>query len=771
MTRENRERMPLLGSGFGEALMTQGVDREKKLQEAVAKLQAEMEAAGARIHDLVLAQPPTELLGYLWSQFFMGVLEHHKDRGEDKDPDRDLIRQFQLVLEYVHAVWSSHESTFTEGQLDEAKAKELMSECEALGGPMMAYAMTSSQLGASREFGDASPDIEFQAKSSWVLIRGHRYQVLEREFFEFALAPHDEALKKAYSIGAAEVAAGIQSIADTIRVGYSVAVGTFFDRFEHTYRLVETEGISLKEALEKTKAEDARAAPELETALRDMFFGGICNLSRHTKLPEPLLADMGYQPGHEKAFYANGPFKGTPFRTLPARIRPLIKLDDGYYATDGQFVRDSAYRAIQRGVIARLPEYREGWNKNQKVMTETAFPKILSSQLRGARLFEGVYFKEEGTGAWVETDLVGLLDDVMFVIEAKAGVMAMQSPATNFESHVRTIRELVLKAYRQCKRLIDYLASGGDRPIYRLQNGIYEEVAKINIATCRSVFPIGLTVEAFTPFSSMCKVIPEIAPIAARYPFISMSVDDLFVVGRFLPSAGELFHYLQVRQAVAGMPRATVFDETDHLGAYIVRNRFDQDMRQQLEKADMILWDSFSDRVDRHFEKENWETEPVPHQLYPPAIAQVLEVLDRERPHGWLRIDSAIRDYDEPSRAKLASIFGDLAKSLHVTRVRSFLFGGSSPIQIWLTCERAQPRSTEMQRRSEIACLVAKVPRVLVLIVQCDESGAVLGARCSQIAAPPMLRTDYPALMAEADRQRTRFMEMDRPKKRKKKGR
>jgi len=765
LAAENLEEL----TSLGEALVAQGEDREKKLQEVVGKLQAEMELAGARIRDLVLAQPPTTLLGYLWSQFFVAALKHHRDHSNDKGPDRDLIRRSQFVLEYVHAVWSGHKDSFAEGQLDETKAKELLAECDKLSGTMMHYAMASTQPKGTNELGDASGHIEFQAKSSWVLIRGHRYQVLEREFFEFALAPHNEALMKAYSVGSAQVAAGMQSIADTIRAGYSDAVGTLFERFEQTHGLAEAEGISLGEAIQKIKEKDASAAPEMENALRDIFSGGICNLSRHTELPELLLADIGYQPGQEEAFYADGPLKGTPFRTLPARVRPLIKLNDGYYATDGQFVRDSAYRAIQRALIARLPDYREGWNKNQKEMTETAFSKILATQLKGARFFDEVYFKDVATGTWVETDLVGLIDDILFVIESKAGVMAMQSPATNFESHVRTIRELVLKAYRQCKRFLDYLASGRDMPIYRLRDGNYEQIVKINIAKCRFVFPIGLTVEAFTPFSSMCKIIPEIAPIADKHAFISMSVDDLFVIRRFLPSAGELFHYLQVRQAVAGMPQAMMFDEIDHLGAYIVRNRFDQDMRQQLESADMLMWDSFSDRVDRHFEQENWETDPVPHQSYPAGITEILEVLDRQRPEGWLAIDSTIRDYDEESRIRLTSTIEDLIGTLRANRVRRVLFGNNSPIQIWLTCEQAQPTSAEIQRQGEIACLVAKTSKVSVLRLQCAEDGTVLGARCFRVAGPTILSLDYPALVAEADRLRANFKKNYASQKRKKK--
>ena len=564
-------------------------------------------------------------------------------------------------------------------------------------------------------------------------------------------------MKNAYGIGAAEIAAGIQTIADTILGGYSGAVSTLFEGFDQSQHLITEGGLSLEDATAKIRAENEDFEEKMGDALKDMFFGGICNVSKHSKLPEPLLQDMGYEPGAEKNFFAEGDLKGTPYRTLPARIRPLVKLKDGYYATDGQFVRDSAYRAIQRGLIARQPDYKEGWNKNQKAMTETAFPKILVQQLGGCALYEEVYFKEATTGEWVETDLVGVIDDTLFVIEAKAGVMAMQSPATNFASHLRTIRELVLKAYRQCDRFLKYLASGTDMPIYRLRNGDYEEVAKLNLNTFRHILPIGLTVEAFTPFSAMCKEIPEVKPILGNHPFISMSVDDLFVLSRFLPTGGELFHYLEVRQAVAGIQRATIFDEMDHLGAYIVRNRFDQDIREQLKKADMVAWDSFSDRVDRHFEQQGWETAPVPHQEYPKRVAAVLARLDHNRPKGWMRIDSEIRNYDAESRNKLDCMLQQVAGTLPQAPVRRFLFGNEQPIQIWLTTQIGNPSQAEMQRHGEISCLASNRPRVLVLRLQCDAEGEPLVSSCMLVTSPSMLRNDYAGLKAEADRLLAQF--------------
>ena len=751
MADDNAKDLPPEVVGFAEAMMAEGEDRKQRLEKAASDLQEEMEAAGHNIRQLVLAQPPTSLLGYLWSHFAMGMIRPATNDGDDTGDAKDLIKRFQFVLEYVHAVWSAHRGTFQDGQLDEAKAQELLGVCDKLSDTAMFYAMASSRIGTLAEFGDVTAEIEFQAKSAWILIRGHRYQVLEGEFFEFALGPHDEALRAAYGVGAADIATGMQKIADSIRVGYGDAMARLLARFEESKAKIANEGIALAEAIDQIRSADETFEADVGSALMDMFYGGICNVSKHTKLPEPLLQDMAYEPGAEETFFAEGPFNGTPLRTLPARIRPLIKLADGYYATDGQFVRDSAYRAIQRGLVARTPSYREGWNKNQKAMTETAFPKILAKQLAGAHIHEEVYFQDAKTGDWAETDLVGVIDDVLFVVEAKAGVMAMQSPATNFQSHIRTIRELVLKAYRQCSRFLEYLASGSDMPIFRLKDGRHEEVARISLSRMRQVFPIGLTVEAFTPFSAMCKVIPEVAPVLGKHAFVSMSVDDLFVLRRFLPSAGELFHYLEVRQALAGIPQATIFDEMDHLGAYIRRNRFDQDIRRQLETADRVAWDSFSDPIDRHFEGEEWANAPLPRQAYPRHVAALLDRLDRDRPKGWLSVDSETRNGDETTRNAIDALLGEAAKRLGEFPVRRMLFRLTRAVQIWLTAQLGQPTQAEIQRQGEIACLAAQMPSILVVRVQCQSSGEFLSATCVEVQAPSILRSDYAALKGEAE--------------------
>jgi hypothetical protein len=291
------EHNPQADAAVGAAMMAAGEDRQQKLQKAANDLRVEMEQSAQQIRELILAQPPSGLLGYLWAQLFLGALKHQEKDGSG-GPDKDLIKQFQFVLEYVHAVWSCHAGQFVAGSVDEAKAAQLLKECDELSSKAMFYAMASSQINKASEFGEVSSSVEFHAKSAWTLIRGHRYQVLEDEFFRFVLAPHNEALKKAYGVDAPFIAEGIQAITDSIRGGYSDAVAKIWERMEQCHAVVEGENITLDVAIEKIKALDPDFAAEMDSGMRDLFYGGICNLSRHTKLPVYVLEDLAWRACH-----------------------------------------------------------------------------------------------------------------------------------------------------------------------------------------------------------------------------------------------------------------------------------------------------------------------------------------------------------------------------------------------------------------------------------------------------------------------------------------
>jgi hypothetical protein len=342
----------------------------------------------------------------------------------------------------------------------------------------------------------------------------------------------------------------------------------------------------------------------------------------------------------------------------------------------------------------------------------------------------------------------------LLVIEAKAGVTPMHSPEINFDQYKRVIKRLIIEAYEQCKRFIEYLASVAEIPLYKMVDGQYVEISKLKQQDFRTILPIGLTVEAFTPFSTMCKEMPEIQPILSKYPFISMSVDDLFVLNRFLPTTGELLHYLEVRQQVAGIPRAMLYDEIEHLGSYIVHNRFDMLLLEQLKKADYIVWDSYGDVVNKHFKGETWKTDRPPQQKYPKELAQILNAMDILRPSGWLEFDAHIRNYAGNYRTVLDKHIAELRESLVHFPTRSFLFTAEPPLRIWLCRNGSEPAYNDIQYQGQVGSVIMNASKILVLQISYNNEYKIVNLECISIGKPPVVQNNYNVILQEAEKQK-----------------
>lgn len=741
---------------------------EFERQKAEEKSRLEMEQLSAKLKDLILSQPPEDLLGYLWSQLLMGAM--HMPTGENpasepaKSPEgepestNNQLGLTQLILEYVHAAWSSVE-TVKPGAIDEAVCADIVKTAEELQAATLNYCMLSTAGAGAGIFGPKTSEIEFLAKANWVHIRGNRYQVLEREFYEFVLSVHDDALRKVFGIGAANIATGIQAITDAMRMGHMRAANTIVEQMEAAHAFAAERGDAVERLTEVWKKENPDRVAASVSAFDDLFRGDICNLSKHTKLPPSLLEALAYKRGENIEFFAPGPLCGTPLRTLPARVKPLVKLGDGYFATDPSFVRDAGYRAILWNLLERDPDYQNEFNRRQKEMSESAFPRILLNQLAGARVHNEIWYKDPTSGQWVENDTLIRLDDVLILVEAKAGAAAtIASPAVDFDRHVRSIQDLVTKAYLQCRRFFEYLNSAAEVPLFKREAGKYVKLDQVRLNDYRAAIPIGLTVESFAPYSAMCKELPGIEPILGKYPFVSMSIDDLFILTRFLPTGGELMHYLEVRQSAAGIKGSRLFDEIDHLGAYIERNRFDEIMREQLSKGAMLaVWDGFSAVVDRYFEGDEWEARKPPMQASPNELVFLLAALNSTKAPGWLAADSLIRDFGQEARENLAATLRQALPTLADTASRWFRLGDSPSLFVWLQRTGTTPDLNQIRIKVCASALAAESSGNITILAFVTPRGDYSRVERIKVGIPSEGSLEHTQLLDEVKKMKARL--------------
>lgn len=722
---------------MARALLALGAD----LDAAHAKMQGELEAMSEELRLAVLECDPKQLIGFHWSQLLMGQMvpvdEQAQDAADAQAVARAALDDVMFSLEYVHAVLSSHKADEYGESADSDVVHAVLGLATKLRKRAMMYCLVAARRMPDGLFGPETSTVAMQAMTSWVTIRGHRYQALEAEFFEFVFEPHDDALRAAYGVGAKEVAAGIQAAVDATRFGYMRAADKAFAEMHEAYDFAEEEGIELDEAIAQLYKDGEERQMDTASALEDLFFGGICNVTKSSGLPPDLLADLAYVPGEETEFFAEGPLRGTPLRRMPGRVKPLVALGDAYYTCDANFLRDSAYRALQWGLQRRQPGYGQEWLNRQTALTEGAFVRIFSKQLAGAEVFTSVYYPDPDTSKWVENDVLILLNDVLLQLEVKAGVMPMHSPDLHFDRHVRTIQELVVKAHHQCERFLRYAASAEEVPLYRLIDGKYVEVRRLRLGDYRVVLPIGLTVEAFTPFSSMSKRLPEMQAILGKYPFISMSIDDLFVLTRFLPTTGELMHYLSVRQGVAGVSEAVVFDELDHLGSYITKNRSDQFYAEQLAEGATLMLDADTcASIDDYFADPDWATKPPPAQKFPATLQAFLLANDAKRGPRFLDADAAVRDMNADAREQMAHQIDKLRPTLERHPYRWFSLLGNEPVMVWLQRADFVDFEEVHKAKAKAAAVALQAKRCKVLMVYVKPDGEFDGGWARTVLAP-----------------------------------
>ncbi|MCC8474527.1 SEC-C domain-containing protein [Xanthomonas arboricola] len=736
---------------------------EKERKEAAASLLKGMEATAACMRELIVAMPPHDLLGYIYAQRMMKSIADQsvtQEQNEAVRPD-DLINENQFLLEYVHAVLAA-DAAPTDVTFDEAKCAELFELGRKLREQAMFFAMASSADTKDGVFGPNTADVEFHAKSTWVMLRGNRYQVLEGEFYGYVLAPHNDVLQETYGVDATDIAEGFQAMADATRSGQADAIMEMMAQFKAAQAFAKAQNKPMEDVMEAWVAENADQSKAAGRAMDDMFRGGIANVSRHTKLPPTLLTDLAYRRGEEIEFFAAGDFAGTPYRTLPARKKPLIQLGSDYYAIDPCFTRDAGYRALLFNLLQRRPDYKKIFEERQKTMSEAAFAEILAAQLPGATVFQEVYYKDPVSKQWSENDTLILVDDVLFLVEAKAGAAAtIASPALDFARHAQSVQDLVLKAYKQCERFFNYLDSADEVPLYHLVDGKYEECGRVRHADYRVMVPIGLTVETFSPFSTYCKELPQVGPLLGKHAFVSLSIDELLVLKRFLPTAGQFAHYMEVRQAVAGMRRAHLFDEFDHLGAYLKKNRFDQDIADQLkgDKVDMLVWDGMSDIIDKSFEGEDWESGSFPTQDFPQEVLKLLGALDATRARGWLSAESHIRDLGEEGRNDLAKMLSDLRQTLNKHPARYFILSGEGkPLFVWLQQHGHQVDWASVNDKASAAALAVKASNAIGVVAEVSADGTYQRAQYFAVHIPSVRTEENDHIYKDA-------AQMDHPKR------
>lgn len=387
------------------------------------------------------------------------------------------------------------------------------------------------------------------------LVRGNRYQVFEIEYYQELLKEHDDIFKDVFGISAADIITGISKLQYSLTQGKADALDQFQNFFEESLNY-KVEDLDTFLTEHKQKSDD----------FYNNFFGTqLHDVAKVTQWPENFIKELSWELNDNTNFFSDSPFAGWPIIDLPIFKRPFIRINNISYCFDYYSFIDNFYRVIQKTITRLRPHYK--WSDHQQVASEKMVENIFQSLLPHCFTYRSNYYPiNNSMKQAAENDLIVLYDDVLIIVEVKAGSFVYTPPILDFDAHIQSYKSLIEKADWQCQRTKDYL-TGKSQPSLYDEN--HKVKAVIDMGKISSIFMMSVTIDNINTFAAKAE---KLRFMQLKSNAISIAVDDLMVYREYFNSPLMFLHFLQQRSLATQEAKLALNDELDHLGMYIKHN-------------------------------------------------------------------------------------------------------------------------------------------------------------------------------------------------------
>lgn len=469
--------------------------------------------------------------------------------------------------------------------------------------------------------------IQFQEKMRWIGIRGDRYMLNDVKYLRRFLEPHDEIFKEIYGISVDELLQGFEKIQESLNYGIENAVSTIRAIHTQVLEYVEENNLPITSPEQLTGLVEVLGLKEsADKAINDFINDSLYEVSAYSGLPDRLLRDLAFAPGEETEYF-QGDNAGWLTKTTPNRKRPLLFINEKYYCFDLYSLSDDLYRLIQKTILQLKPEYKETWNRRQKLASEVSTLDEFERLLPGCQRFHEVYYQAR-TGSqqrlnWCELDGLVLFEGVLIAIENKAGSFSPDSPSEHFDTVVSSTQELLAKPSNQAQRFLEYLQSADvvqifdehHQPIRDLRKNEYDLVLGCSV-TLDNIPSLAARAESLTvlgidTIENWC-----------------LSLDDLTVYADIFRSPLTFLHFLAERVRAIHSPAIMMADELDHLGAYLKHINY-VDYAEKAGTFNYMSWSGYHRVIDEYFAKSlKGMSADLPEPTVPNLAKEIVAFLD-----------------------------------------------------------------------------------------------------------------------------------------------
>lgn len=185
--------------------------------------------------------------------------------------------------------------------------------------------------------------------------------------------------------------------------------------------------------------------------------------------------------------------------------------------------------------------YTNKWSDIQKEASESIVARKFQNLLPGADVYIGNYYPV-GTSLkqMDENDIIVVYDNVVIVIEVKAGSFTYTPAITDLSAHKGSFGDLIEKADFQCSRTLKYIVDH-DQAIFYEEN----KQIKFSLHEAYKMYAFCVTVDNFDVFEAK---IEKTKLFDVADGTIAISLDDLDVYEEHFNDPLCFLHYLKQRK-------------------------------------------------------------------------------------------------------------------------------------------------------------------------------------------------------------------------------
>jgi hypothetical protein len=336
-----------------------------------------------------------------------------------------------------------------------------------------------------------------------------------------------------------------------------------------------------------------------------------------------------------------------PRPLLTIRRRPLLHHEGRYLAPNPQLLLPAVQARLEEALkdagVARDPRVWNKYETHRAAYVEHKVLELLRRILRRTETFHSVKyrFNYEAQEQEFELDGLTLLDDLVFLVEAKAGQFSEPARRGAQKTMVADLKELVAKAFRQGVRANQYIEETAN-PTFTTETG---GTVVIDKSRSTKVFIITVTLDTLSTFTTVLNKTAKLGIFPEGDLPWAVSLGDLMVIADLIELPCQFVHYLRRRQEVNLSDVPFAMDELDWFGKYL----FDGLRLQQegIEDVSRMLLQSYTTEMDEWYRQQMGERQtdsPKPQQQFPEGLRSILFALDEEHSPGYIELSCALLD-------------------------------------------------------------------------------------------------------------------------------